>query len=214
LKPTILRQPTDIKGDAISISVSIWRWIFRHYFSPTAFKLFDSDHQIDEILEAKFRENPSVIALLEEKWHQLQAKITKRNSDAILLWEPRVDLEGFISEELWWSESDAYKVFQVFFDRMQWFEKEEKERIFQSIEREDKLSEDDYLFILELFAFERCNFQEFRKLLKFIRSTQYAWHLIIASLKSMRNQGFKESLIELVEEKWTDAHRADLSWFM
>ena len=207
-------RPVNIKSEAISIGVSIWRWIFQKYFTPTAFKIFDRDHKIDDILKVLFWENPQAIKLLAEEWTQLQTDITRRNTTAVLLWKPRVDFEAYIAEELWGQDSPAYDVFKIFLDRMEWFESQEKEKIFSKIKEDQKLDEDEYLFILELFAFERCDFREFKKLYKFIRNTQYEWRLIIAWLKSMKNERFKRWLIQLIENQWTDEERERLLWFL
>lgn len=215
----VLQEPqthVNIKSSAISIGVDIGRGIFQHYFTPTAFKKFDRDHKIDDILEALFWENPRAIKLLEEKGTDLQRKITKRNTTAILLGKPRVDFEAFIAEELGGKESPAYEVFKVFLDRMEWFEQEAKDKILEDIESETPLSDDDYLFILELFAFKRFSRRDYRKfqqLYKYIRNTDFRAPLIIASIQTMRSEEYAEWLKELVKDKGTNVEKAVLSWF-
>ena len=216
VKPIVLQKPVNIEWDAISIGVSIGRGIFQKYFSPTAFKKFDKDYKINDILAVLFEDNPQAISLLEQEWTNLQRKITKRNTQAILLWKPRVDFEAFIAEELWGEDSPAYSVFKVFLDRMEGFEQEAKNKIFEKIEEEELLSEDDYLFILELFAFNRFKkreYKNFQKLYRFMREKDFRAELIIASINSMQSEEYATWLKKLVKGKWSEVEKAVLSWF-
>lgn len=214
-KATVLRNPSrTVKSQVISLGVSIGRGIFQKYFTPTAFKKFDGDHKIDDIIEALFWEYPQALDVLEQKWPELESKLNQQNVTNILLWKSRVNFEDFIAQELGWTESEAYTMFQVFLKRMQQHENEEKERVFGIIESWDQLSEDDYMFVLELFAYDRCSFSEFQKLYKFIRNTQFEGHLIIASLGMMKNEKYKKWLAQLVQNKWSNQEKTALSWFM
>ena len=84
---------------------------------------------------------------------------------------------------------------------MEAYENQEKERVFRLIDAEIELSEQDYMFVLELFQYERCTLREFQRLFKFIRNKQYIGHLILASLGSMKDKYYKEGLIRLIESR-------------
>jgi len=213
LKPTKLQEPVNLKSKSISIAVSIWRGIFQKYFPPSVFKKFDRDYNLTKLIIELFDDEPQAVNILSQKWPELERAINKKNVLAVLQNKARVDFEWFITEELW-SDSPAFRVFQVFLERIEMYENEEKSKVFEAIDAEETLSEDDYLFILELFAYERCDFTEFQKLYKFIRNTQYEWHLIIASLWIMKNKRYKDWLIRLVKNRWTSKEKEVLSWFL
>lgn len=202
--PVILSVPESVlKWDVISIAVSIGRGIFQKYFTPTAFRKFDRDYELTQLVIELFRDQPEAIQLLEEKWPDLEQKINKRNVVAILRWDARVDFKWFIREELGWEQSQAFQVFQLFLERMEKYEDEEKNKVLELIDEWRLLSEEDYTFILELFAYDRCQYKDFQKFYKFIRNTQFEEHLIIASIRTMREQRFKEWFTKLIKEKWS-----------
>lgn len=213
--PTLLREPgSDVKSRVISIGVSIWRWIFKRYFTPTAFARFDRDHEIDDIIAWLFWEYPEALAILDQKWPELETKITKTNVLNLLIGQPKVDFEKFIADELWWKDSDAYKMFEVFLKRIEDFEQEDKERVLKSIEDWDQVSKNDYLFLLELIARKRIKWiREFQKIYKFMRDTQFEERLIMASLKSMENVHYRIGLIWLIKERWSKKAKKALPWF-
>lgn len=199
-----------LEWETISICVNIGRGIFQKYFPPTVFHKFDSDHKLVELINELFESNPEVIRVLDQKWVELERKINKRNTLEILQWNPRVDFEGFITEQLW-EGTPTHKAFLVFLERIEEYEAAEKKKVFTSIDTEKQLSEEDYAFILELFAYERCSFSEFQKLFKFIRNTQYEWAIIIASLWNMRNKRYKKGFMNLIEKKGSKEEKEALT---
>lgn len=213
MKPITLQEPVNIKSEAISIAVSIGRGIFQKYFPPSVFKKFDSDYKLTQLIVELFENEPEAVKLLSQKWSELERKINKKNVLAVLQNKARVDFEWFIEGELW-RESSAFQVFQVFLERIETYENEQKVAIFEAIESEEVISEDDYMFILELCAYERCGFSEFQKLYKFIRNTQYEGHLIIASLWSMKNRKYKMWFAKLVKDQWSVSEKEVLAWFL
>ena len=206
---------TDInRSSLISILVDIGRGVFQNYFTPTAYRRFDRDHKIDDILALEFSGRWDVIALFEKTAPKLREEITKHNALLALKWKEKIDFETYIKQALW-EESSAWEVFKTLLDRMENFEQEEKQRVFEKMQQEQQLDDDDYRFLLELIIYKRCeSLQEFTDVYKFIRNTQFNEVLIIANLSRITDTLHKQWFVNLINEKWSAEAKKVLSDFL
>lgn len=196
----------NIQANTISILVDIGRGIFQQYFTPTAFKKFDQDYKLTQIIQALFWENPAALLLLETKAPELRQELTQINALQILQKRKKIDFEVFIESKLW-DHPETLKIFYTLLERIEKYENDAKKNIFEKIKRSEILTEVEYQFLFELIIYERCTYPEFQYIYKFIRNIQYIWFIILENITSIKNDAIKWGFIKLVQEKGTKKER-------